>query len=546
MRTYKLVLALVALVATLVLMTLGGIMPGSAANAAEKAAQFQVEHGPIGRISVENQRDALRLMKEGWTNFGTYEGYLIMLCAEGDPMRSAAALRPQVSNGEVVEFRPFLGNFPEHIHPRLLVTIPKYLDDSGNPTGELFGTGFTDPSKALCLVLSDHGDVVPLDAAKQAIQGFVEGFVTRLMVGSLANEWKEAGLGIDPNSFGLSLSRSKEQASLMKEFLKKSNYLRAPDPKNDKMTVLDFEYSMPIILQRHSLHAHGVLTGWQAASELEGLRGSPDEQVLDAARLLVASRYTAYEQGSICSATLNYFYGLTWANGARQAKLRQSGEELGANLTREQMFKYRAETNEQVLTKVQQDPEVQKSRQLVNGLGDAFDAYREFIQHNKEMNAYEREMLLTECDEFLRGWRHGATSAMDECFRIVFRTAADLAYVEGWGDGFSKGYADGYRDGYAAGYAKAWEEANTIIDSLRAQIADLQSVNVHLNARITTLQGEKTSLARALAKAAGGRQSNLERWLGRGSSVIKAASSFFGETTGFGLAKKLVKKLKFW
>jgi flagellar biosynthesis/type III secretory pathway protein FliH len=509
----------------------------------EEGVDLWFEHAPLGEMASQQRLESLRIMKESWPLFPRYESYLLPLALDEDILSGVVSLRPRLSGGEVLTYRPVVGNFPEHMHPELSVTIPFYLDKDGQPTQELFGTGFADPSKAVCVVLSDHGDVVPLDAARQAMQGFIEGFVTRLMIASLVNDWKSADVDIDPELFGLTLNRSKAQSELMKEFLKKDSFVT-----DAKTGAVNFEANMPLLLQRHSLHAHGLLTGWQAASELEAKRGRADEVVLDAARLLVAGRFSSYEQGHICASTLNYFFGLTWSNSARLEMMRRQADgPLDSSLSKEQMQLFRAESNEQVLQKVSNDPSARAMRSLVNDLGDLFDEYLESLRENSDMAPLERTLLVETLQQFNRGWRHGTTQAMEESFRIIFRTAADLAYVEGWGDGFSKGYADGYQNGHAVGYAQAWDEANVMISALKREAAGLKRESAKLRSQLTSAQKSNRALKASIQqlesqrKAGGG-----SSWSKIGQGLGKAASSFIGEATGFGTAKKLAKKLKFW
>ncbi|MCB0354854.1 MAG: hypothetical protein KDD64_15070 [Bdellovibrionales bacterium] len=530
-------------------------MVGMGSSTAELNLQADriVSTAPQNELSQEQLASCLTTLK-GWSEFSSFESYFVMLGTKGTLRDKIAHLHAEASGGKVIRYSPFtLPNDQQGLAPEILVTIPKALDDHGNPLPEDFGSGFKDNVDQLCVIMNGNGAKLPLPAAEVHGSAFISGLAARLAIGAQIREWESYGLEHGIDSLSLSISPNDEQTQLLKRFITKSSY-----PDND------FKATMPKLLRQVNLHADGLLWGWQAGDKLEKLVGTDDEAIYTAAMMLLADRFETDELGRVVGYTLNYLLGCSRVATVRAEFLAQKGVSDDPSSRTAALSEFRMDVANDILTKLTKDQRVTEAKTFIGGYHSMLLAQFSALAQNTTMPEIERGIILDELHRFLDGFQVGSMESAETQFREVFLLGYQLGYEAGFRDGFAQGYQAGYQDGYTAGYDKAWSEANVIIRKLEKQVRSLERANARLSTDLSKLrkaysnakaENRKLSQANRVLTDRVKSQRGGDKWL----EGLKSASSVAGtaihiltnpsgviQNVGKSLVKSAIKKLKFW
>ena len=190
------------------------------------------------------------------------------------------------------------------------ISMPKYIDTTANyavdfnkmigqnirqhPYG--IGSGEGDPGITLtvpiemkvlsnnygmCVVLDGLNAPVPVRAADEFTANFLNGFVTRIVVGAYVRALNSKGADISLQRLNFANRISREDLiPIPQDFIWATSYfvpLIPHDAKPGQFIVPGgpkeaFQWGLDRLMRTNSLHAAGILWGWRAASELDSLR----------------------------------------------------------------------------------------------------------------------------------------------------------------------------------------------------------------------------------------------------------------------------------
>ena len=295
----------------------------------------------------------------------------------------------------------------------------------------------------------DNG-LVPIQVADQIEANFLNGLVTRLLLGQY-----ERALKLSSNQ--VSFAQGVPVPSLPKEYNLPASYATGT-----------YDDAVQLLLLNQPVQPMGIYLGWEAGEELDNLSGG-DEAFRDDVLQLLKNRFTPAQFGEMTSYTLNFLVG--YVKCARiQAIAANPATANAANININDIFK-----------SLSNDEEVISAKALLSGFHRAIMGEFYALSLNPTLSGPQRERMLASEAAFLNGFQAGTVSAADQVFRDVFALGYGYGYKDGFRDGYAQGYAAGWRDGYAAGYAKAWKEAQVVIDRLQRQLDDANSQNSFWN-----------------------------------------------------------------
>lgn len=297
----------------------------------------------------------------------------------------------------------------------------------------------------------DNG-YVPLSVVDQIESNFLNGLVTRLMLGQYERSLK------NPAS-ELSWAKNVPVPNLPKEFSQPASY-----------TTGAFEDNVANLLRDHPVQPMGMYLGWRAGEELDALSGE-DEHFRQDVLTLLRGRFTPAQFGEMTAFTMKYLVGYVKCSRIQQIII---GGAAGAATP---------STNDiaAIFKNLSNDDEVSASASLVSGFHRAVVGEFYALSLNTSLTGKKRERMLSSDAAFINGFEAGTVAASDQVFVDVFQLGFGIGYKDGFRDGYAQGYAAGWRDGYAAGYAQAWKEAQVVIDKLQQQLNDANSQNAFWN-----------------------------------------------------------------
>ncbi len=302
-----------------------------------------------------------------------------------------------------------------------------------------------DPGNAIFVRLEGFGNLVPIPVAEVVEASFVNGLVTRLLLGEYQRMWKK--------NLNLSFAtNSAFNAIIGDAFVQPANY-SAPNPA-------EFSAAVKSILANNPVQPVSLLYGWKAGDDLDALVGT-DVKYREAVWKLLGSRFSIQDMGRMVAFTLTYLSG--YSKNQRIVAIINGGT---ADAVKDPT---------KILDNLASDPNITTAKNMMSGFIQNIIAEMYVISRNTTMEAGERDKLVGLYYGFIKGLTSGASDAADQVYLDVFKLAYGLGYQTGFRDGYAEGYAAGYKDGYAVGYKNAWAEANKTITALQGQVSDLQN-----------------------------------------------------------------------
>lgn len=293
----------------------------------------------------------------------------------------------------------------------------------------------------ICVRIDGLGYLVPAPAAEIFAIHFVNGFVTRYVLGEIRGSLPK---GVNAPNLDFIVPSSGNEPKIPADFVLKSSYKDGA-----------FLESLSGLLEKHSLQSIGLIYGWKAASQLFDSREAKYQQ---AAKKLLLNRFDTVDLGRITGYTLDYLSTFAYIASLRNAAAGGPGAPL---------------TNEaDIVAKYKSDTRVGSLKRLGDTVNDFFAAAQHQLARSDEKNDL-RPACADAYFKFTTGFAQGRSDTTPIIFAKIYKTG----YVIGYDVGFREGYDKGYKDGYAIGYAKAWDEANRVIADLQKRLNDTEESN---------------------------------------------------------------------
>jgi len=326
---------------------------------------------------------------------------------------------------------------------------------AGLQTAWPFQTANGDPADADFVLLDGFAKLEPIPVADSVEASFINGMVTRLILGEYARAWKANGGAIDPADLSFARFVNTPQFPDM--------IAAALYPANSS-----FAADISSFLQNNPVQPAGLLWGWKAGDELDALVGTGNAKYREDVWRLVKSRFTSNDMGRMVAFTLNYLTG--FIKNDRIVAIAATNQDPGKL------------DSTKIFDKLSTDTAIGFARLLLSQFHDMLIAQFYALSQNANLKNDEKQDALARTASLIRGFESGSIEAADQVYVEVFQLAYGLGYKDGFRDGYAQGYAAGYRDGYAAGYAQAWKEANVVIQKLQRELDDAKSQNSFWNA----------------------------------------------------------------
>jgi hypothetical protein len=307
-----------------------------------------------------------------------------------------------------------------------------------------------DPADADFVLLDGFAKLVPVPVADSMEANFINGLVTRLILGEYARAWKANGASIDASGLSFTGLISTPQFPDMTAV---GSY-----PAN-----VTFDAAIATLLQSNPVQPAGLLWGWKAGDDLDALVGTGNEKYRNDVWRLVRGRFTSEDMGRMVAFTLNYLTGFIKNDRIVQIAATNTDQP-------------RLNTTD-IFNRLSQDTGVNFARTLLSQFHSSLVGQFYSLSQNAKLSNNDKSDSLARVAGLIRGFETGSIEAADQVYIDVFQLAYGLGYKDGFRDGYAQGYAAGYRAGYAAGYAQAWKEANVVIQRLQQELNDAKSQN---------------------------------------------------------------------
>jgi hypothetical protein len=447
-----------------------GVMLIANADASDDTKAKSVRQSATKEVPSEKQM-AERVAKfmDQWHASGQYTYYILMMAHNYDFASNYAGVRqemfvPDASAQKYVYVNPATRECKKDLGAHL-VGLTVYHHRDGD-TIEDFGRN------GMCIVLSGFGQPVPVRVAEVAANSWAQGFVTRLIVGQYFDKWAESEKDpkrrqelTDVLAFPskMDLKIRNEQ---LKEFVTRANYCSPEALKDGKspstiaISEEDFEVGLRRLLKTVDINTASMLYGWQAASKLVAEKKSGEVANYEAAMDLLKARYTPEELGEMCGFTLHYLFGYIRATTIR------IGRQDEGNPTK---------NDEGILKELAREKDIAPAKELLAGFQKLL--HKEVVAlamsdpKSYPKGGVTKEKALLAYSQFLDGFGKGIISSSDEVIFLAHSKGYVKGHADGFVDGYSKGYAHGFSNGYAVGQKDAWNDAQTLIDALKSQLA---------------------------------------------------------------------------
>jgi hypothetical protein len=410
---------------------------------------------------------SLNLLFANWPDASAYSMYLQMM-----PWRlqlqkmGASQVLPQPA-GTVVLLQPYAITKPhvgiQAVVPAALSALPVFA--AVQPPGSDSG-----PASSVFIVLDGFGAQVPVSVADAMEANFINGFVTRLILGQYASYWQNdsspaSGTGYKPSKgFTIDIAGVNSNQQCLNSYSSAATYPPYAPPGTNAPS---FEADIATQLQSCPITSIGMLYGWQAAEDLEKTDSTdPNHLLLKAAWKLLKYRFSFEKMGEMTAYTLDYLNG--FAENSRVKSIISNPGGPGSGTV----------TDINTIVKgVAQDSDIVAAKKFLVSFQNVteIEFYALSKNTNKHFDPVARLRLTTQYYNFIVGLHRGIAKAADQQYVDTFDLAFGLGYAAGFRDGYALGYAEGYTDGFAAGNAAAWAAANLVISSLQQQIASLQT-----------------------------------------------------------------------
>ncbi len=274
-------------------------------------------------------------------------------------------------------------------------------------------------SDAIFVRLDAFGNAfVPIPVADVVESNFLNGLVTRLILGHLSRLQQLPATGIDFASIGNAVPQIPD------EYNKAGSY---------SVSAGTFEKATGDLLRDYPVQPMALFLGWKAGEELDALTGQNLDFRNDVWKLLI-HRFSTAQLGEMTAYTLNYLVG--YASCQRIQALAANNANPPARNT----------DIPSIFASLSQDEGVNASKALLSGFHRTLVGEFYALTQNNKISASAKEVLLSNDAEFLNGFEAGTIAAADQIFRDVFQLAYGLGYKDGFRDGFAQGYATGWRD----------------------------------------------------------------------------------------------------
>jgi hypothetical protein len=382
-----------------------------------------------------------------WPAASKYGTYFLLLPGAITLKQNVAANVAAIPAGQVYLYQPYpIANKSVAV---------KVLAVAGLQASWPFQAATGDPADADFVLLDGFAKQVPIPVADSVTANFINGLVTRLILGEYARAWKD---GTTISAGDLSFAKYVMTPGFP-DMNNASSY-----PANVK-----FEADLATLLQNNPVQPAGLLWGWKAGDELDALVGTDDAKYRADVWRLVKSRFTSADMGRMVAFTLSYLTG--FIKNERIVSIAASSPQPLDKLNTTQIF-----------DKLSTDTGVDFARLLLSQFHSSLIAEFYALSQNDKLPSEVKQDSLARVAGLIRGFESGSIAAADQVYIDVFQLAYGLGYKDGFRDGYAQGYAAGYRDGYAAGYAQAWKEANVVIQKLQRELDNAKSQNSFWNA----------------------------------------------------------------
>jgi hypothetical protein len=343
-----------------------------------------------------------------------------------------------------------------------------------------------DLSKAIFVVLNGFGIPVPFDVFKIIQANFINGLVTRLLLGEFFRIWGKypdmAGLKTD-----LLLLGDLNVTAMIADRYQYTQLYSENWAKGDS-----FDDIVAKTEGNDPLAPAGILWGWHAGDELDALQDSDDIHWRNDVWKLLIARYSLEDIGQMMSFTLNYFIGFL-----KNERIKSSATADDPQVT----------DDATLLSQLAGDENIVLAKTLLANIHAILVTEFYVFSHSDARPPVERVRISAAYTAFLRGFFKGGIAAADQLYDEVFRLGFGIGYRTGYRDGYAAGFKAGYQVGYAKAYADTWAVANRIIDGLHTQIgllrSQLDSAQERLaqtQQRLDEVQGELVQAQQRLAQ----------------------------------------------
>jgi hypothetical protein len=460
---------------------------------------------PILKPPAYDQTAVVSALNYVFTNFPnakSYSMYFQLMPWQIDLQQMGASIVLSKPPGKDVLLQPYtLSDTTLGIHamvPKVLVGLDvfKAVQPPGMDSG---------PASSIFITLDGFGAQVPISVAASMEANFIDGFVTRLVLGQYQAFWKSnaADYGALPSNFSIDIGTVNANQGDLLLYSDPATYPKYQPDSTGKLGP-SFEQDLSAQLAASPIASIGMLYGWRAAEQLEKIdQRDPSHQLLKAAWTLLKYRFNFERIGEMTAYTLNYLSG-----AAENSRIQQIAQgQTPAKIT---------DLNA-IVAAVGSDPKIIAAKKFLISFQNVTEAEFYALARNTQshFDSTERRRLVTEYYNFIVGLHDGIAKSADQHYIDSLDLAFGLGYNAGFRDGYSVGYAAGFADGFAAGSAAAWQAANVIISSLQNQISSLQS---------------QLSQAQSAANGGGagsGFWNNLGNIVSTVGSVVGTIASFF-------------------
>jgi hypothetical protein len=402
-----------------------------------------------------------------WVNVSEFRSYLILLPHQIDIKNNVAAQGAGVAVNQLFHFAPYTLTSPSMAltlmrsdHPVPNGWSPAAAASFQLTAEHLFDAAHGgDPNDAICLVLDGFNTPVYIPVAEQFEAGFIEGLVTRLVLGQYARAWKQQDASLLNFTASANQPKVKDIVHLVPYYpqgapIPAGAVAFAPMPA-PVASSLSFNEWLSERSQFDPIEPAAIMWGWRAGEKLDGMLGGADESYRDDVVTLIESRFSPREIGALTGYTLNYLYG--FVKNDRVASFALSGPQPPIT------------NNSSIVDSLAKDKNIVGARQLISDFHNTLVLELYGITQSNTPN-HQRDLGVQMA--FLSGFEAGSLEASDEIYHSVFNMAYHLGYQSGWRFGYEQGYAAGFVVGYDQGYGQAWTQASTMIQGLQSTVAN--------------------------------------------------------------------------
>ena len=403
-------------------------------------------------VLTQSEIEKLQKTLSQWGQYRAYQAFLLWLPTRYDMVQTAklkldyskinSATAPNTAEIQILDALGDKGTITAHLENNLSATRNNAMSTRppGDPKADAtqFNSDFAIFFRLPCI----NADV-PEPVFQTVVGSFINGFVTRLLLGDLQDAMLKVapGKGQVPNL--PSVPTTFPQRSTSSEGFEANVW-----PAN-----VGFDDVVATVLTANPVQGDATMCGWYAAQEL----WKSETEYRDAAKALLKMRLDTRRVGQIVGYTLNYLSGYA----ANQTEKKAAADPTGVPAILSHLGTI-SRADASAMATGTQSPYQQLNLALYTATLALFSPTAGPIDDVTWQHFYD----------FLVGFNEGTVRAAEVVYADTFLLAYGIGYADGFRDGYSKGYAEGYRAGYSGGWAAA---PRTFFGGLNGFLGDVRS-----------------------------------------------------------------------